>query len=1138
MEPQRREGDPALILRRAALALCVGALLVAAWPMRSCGRASPAAEAGPADAALAATKVERGAGLLRRFEFEAAEREFAEAVVADPGCPQARLGHAIAILNQTGEGAQERAIAELDAFLRDHPGDTRAEYCQALGFLFLGEPARALPRFLRAAERFPADPYAQFYAGQCCELQGDLEPARAFYGRAAELDPYLRSALLGLQRVNARLGKGNEASEALAAFNRLADNPRSRLAEFKYTRMGSLGEAPLVPQPPRARVRPGGPILAPWDPMPIDGMPPAPAVVTSILPAADLDGDGTIEFVAQVEEPAEFRIERRIVRSEPGGRWRMESATTDAMRRGRMMWGDFDNDGRVDVAFSRVDAATRIIGGGIWPTWSQSLADGSWRQHTFEGALLPSDDLVATADLDHDGDLDLVFTSPTGSGVLWNLNRPGVREPIAWERRPIDGSLAGARAAAADLDRDGDLDLLLWSAGGAAAQAWTNDRLWAWRRNGALAGFESSGPSAVVAFRRNEDGEPAIATLVGGQPGAAAALELWERGGGRWEAARRTPLDSASALWVTDLSGSGHSNIVALDGSSLVVMDAHGGIVERHEGIPPGVELAAVDMRGPVVVAPADAAGDSPRWMGPGPGRWPFAAIAVRGRIDPSQQMRSNASGIGTRLDARVGGEWVARDALPWRSNGQQPLEPVLVGLGEAPSADFVAIDWPDAVTQSELDLGPGAHRIPETQRQISSCPVIFAWDGERHRFVTDCLGVGGIGYLAGIERRGDGSLSAVYPPPRPWERVVLGDGSSLAARDGCFDIRLGEPMEEACYLDAARLVAWDVPSGWHLALDERMGINGPAPTGEARFWRRSMAPSPSSPQSGALAARDGVAADLGRADGRFIGRLAAEGVLELRFPQAIDSEAGEPALLVDGWVEYPYSSTGFAMWQASAPYQAPSIEALDPATGAWVSVVAEYGYPAGMPRQCMLPLPRSSIPAGCTSLRLRTTMELYVDAVRLAWIEPCPEARRTEVPMRAADVSAAGFAARVPRPQRRPDYDYSRRAPLWDCRVQPGAYTRFGDCTPLLARTDDAVAVFGAGEEVRLRFDAAAVRPARAGASRTWVLEVDGWCKDMDLLTGQGATLAPMPVRDPSAPTAERDALHARFNDRWAGGR
>ncbi len=1138
MEPQRRQGDPALTLRRAALALCVAALLLAALPLRSCGGAPAGGARAGGDPAAAAALVERGAGQLRKFEFEAAERTFTEAVAADPECHEACLGQAIAILNQTGDGAQERAIGLLDGVLRRSPGDLRAEYCQALGYLFLGDPVRALPRFRRAAERYPADPYAQFYAGQCCELQGELEAARGFYRRAAEVDPYLRSAALGLQRVLGRLGDEAGAGEALAEFRRLADNPRSHLAEFKYTRMGPLGEAVLPASAPRAPLAPDGPVLAEVGAMPIDGLPPAPAVVTSLLPAADLDGDGTIEFVAQVEEPEEFRIERRLVRSAPGGRWRMDAATTDAMRRGRMMWGDFDNDGRVDVAFSRVDPATRIIGGGIWPSWSQSLAGGSWQQHTFEGALLPADDLVTAADLDHDGDLDLVFTSPTGSGILWNLGRPGVREPVAWERRPVDGSLAGARACAADLDRDGDLDLVLWSPGGAAAQAWCNDRLWAWRRDASLASFESSGPGAVVAFRRNEDGEPVIAALAGGRPGSHDSMQLWERSGGAWRAGPRTRLAAASALWVTDLSGSGHANVIALDGGSLVVMDAHGGIVERHAGIPERAEMAAVDARGPVVVAPSATAGEAPRWMAPGPGRWPFAAIAVRGRIDPSQQMRSNSSGIGTRLDARVGGEWVARDALPWRSSGQQPLEPVLVGLGESPAADFVSIDWPDAVTQAELDVAAGPRTIAETQRQISSCPVIFAWDGTRHRFVTDCLGVGGIGYLAGVERRTDGSLSPVYPPPRPWERVVLGDASALAARDGAFDIRLGEPMEEACYLDAARLVAWDLPPGWHLALDERMGINGPAPTGEARFWRRSMEPAEHSPQHAALAVRDGRAADLGPVDHRFIGRLAGEAVLELRFPGAIDAGPGDPALLIDGWVEYPYSSTGFAMWQARAPYQAPSIEALDPATGRWVTVVAEFGYPAGMPRQCMLPIPAGSLPRGCGSLRLRTTMELYVDAVRIAWLEPCPEARRTELPLRKAEVAFAGFASRIPRPQRRPDYDYARRAPLWDCRMQPGAYTRYGDCTPLLARTDDAVAVFGAGEEVRLRFDAAPSPAPPEGAARTWVLEVDGWCKDMDLMTGGGAALEPMPVRDPAAPGAARDALHARFNDRWAGGR
>jgi hypothetical protein len=109
----------------------------------------------------------------------------------------------------------------------------------------------------------------------------------------------------------------------------------------------------------------------------------------------------------------------------------------------------------------------------------------------------------------------------------------------------------------------------------------------------------------------------------------------------------------------------------------------------------------------------------------------------------------------------------------------------------------------------------------------------------------------------------------------------------------------------------------------------------------------------------------DGTAADLGPADPRFIGRLAEEAVVTLEFGTPLALHAGTPAILLDGWVEYPYSSTGFAMWQARAPYQAPSIEAQDPADGSWKLVTAECGYPAGMPRRCVLPLPAASLPAG-----------------------------------------------------------------------------------------------------------------------------------------------------------------------------
>ena len=134
---------------------------------------------------------------------------------------------------------------------------------------------------------------------------------------------------------------------------------------------------------------------------------------------------------------------------------------------------------------------------------------------------------------------------------------------------------------------------------------------------------------------------------------------------------------------------------------------------------------------------------------------------------------------------------------------------------------------------------------------------------------------------------------------------------------------------------------------------------------------------------------------------------------------------------------------------------------------------------------------------------------------------QPCPAHAR----LSAVRVLARGHA------------DTLRRA-RHDCRTQPGAYTAFGDCTPLLAATDDAVAIFGAGEEVRLRFNAARAPAAVPGSGRCWVLEVDGWCKDMDLLTGEGAELGPLPLRDGRATTPERDALHARFNVRWAGGR
>ncbi|MFM8698597.1 MAG: FG-GAP-like repeat-containing protein, partial [Phycisphaerales bacterium] len=726
-------------------------------------------------------------------------------------------------------------------------------------------------------------------------------------------------------------------------------------------------------------------------PMPIDGVAAAPFEVDDLQPAADLNGDGTLDFVATLLWRAEGVVERRVVWSAPGGRWTMDPGTVDQMRRGRAFWGDLDDDGRVDAAFSAAPARHLTIATGLHASWVRQEAGGRWTEHRFTGGLEPEDSLALMADLDHDGDLDFVFTGDVDTGFLWNLGRPSATEPVAWERRSLAGAMAVARAPAADLDRDGDLDLVLWR-DDAAAQVWLNDRLWAWARDPAFAPFEASRPADVVAFRDGLDGMPVLATLTGGAVGARTTAETWRAARDGWQRASTTSVPAAIALFVADVAGSGHANILVRHADAISLLDAHGQPVDRVSDVPARAEPCVVDKRGLVLVAPAAAAGEPPQWMAPGTGRWPMAALWLRGRDDPSQQMRTNVSGIGTSVDARVGGEWVAADALPWRSAGPQALEPVIVGLGASPEASFVRVAWPDAVLQTEPSIGPGQRTITEVQRQISSCPVIFAWDGERHAFVTDCLGVGGLGYLAAVARGADGQPVPTYAPPRPWERVMLGHGAALAPRDGAYEVRLGEPMEEACYLDAARLAAFDVPDGWEMVLDERMGIAGPAPTGEARFFRRASVPVRAvvrrtgvaeSDATDAVAVRDGRAADLGPAHRRFIGRLAEDASLEFTFDVPVAAGPGEPALVVDGWVEYPYSSTGFAMWQADALPTVPALEALDPATGAWLTVVADYGYPAGMPRTAVFPVPVAALPERCRALRLRTSIELYVDHER-----------------------------------------------------------------------------------------------------------------------------------------------------------
>jgi len=95
------------------------------------------------------------------------------------------------------------------------------------------------------------------------------------------------------------------------------------------------------------------------------------------------------------------------------------------------------------------------------------------------------------------------------------------------------------------------------------------------------------------------------------------------------------------------------------------------------------------------------------------------------------------------------------------------------------------------------------------------------------------------------------------------------------------------------------------------------------------------------------------------------------------------------------------------------------------------------------------------------------------------------------------------------------------------------GYYTRLGPVDELVTNVDDAVAIIGPGDELHLEFSAA--EPAPSGWRRLFVLESNGWAKDMDLFTRDGETVGPLPST--GKPQDVRDRLHEHYNTRYQSG-
>ena len=128
---------------------------------------------------------------------------------------------------------------------------------------------------------------------------------------------------------------------------------------------------------------------------------------------------------------------------------------------------DLDGDGHKEV-LGAVFTENAVV---YWE--SSTGSPSSWTRHIIESGFGDAVSVDA-ADLDADGDLDVVGAAWGRGEVAWWSNEGGV--PIVWTRHSIDADeLFPHEVYAADVDNDGDQDVLVASTGRNRISLWYND---------------------------------------------------------------------------------------------------------------------------------------------------------------------------------------------------------------------------------------------------------------------------------------------------------------------------------------------------------------------------------------------------------------------------------------------------------------------------------------------------------------------------------------------------------------------------------------------------------------------------------------------------------------------------------------
>jgi len=1035
----------------------------------------------------------RGVAQMGQQFTERAAASFAEAFKNDPGLAQAAVNEGIALLTlqklEEAKGWFRKAIA-ID------PKSAQAWYNLGLAQHAGNELTDALASFQEAVKLDPEDADSWYFEGACYQEMRQFDKAIVIFEKTLEINPLHASAEFGLARSLQRTGHIAEARGDFARFQHLTNTKISSALGLSYGEQGHYSTVTAIEEPETAE-RAMIPVKLAAQPMISPDKEQGQAwTTTGGACMIDATGSGQMDLVLMQSGVQAIGILHQRV----GGTFdELDAAAMGLRASGHAVAcavGDFDGDGLNDLAVALDDKVLLF----------RNLGHGQFKDVTAESGIAPRNGPtgITFIDYDHDGDLDLFLTGrPIGTGgepnVLWRNNGDGT---FTEQTAPTGLGGTGKTAAAilTDFNNDRAVDLAV-TGDGPSPLIYVNPREGAYPRQPLYDGVKLPPTVGITVLDYNKDGWMDIAVTHAGAPG----LTLWRNVETPDHVSRRfeqvhLPLNGVMRGWgltPIDIDNDGWIDLAAIvetsagpkvrvfrnrgDGSFVDVSRALG-LDHVRLSAPRGLIAADVEGDGAPDLIVTQENAPPVLLRNEGANKNHFVRLDLTGFAD-------NKTALGVKVEVFANGLWQKWELAGASGYQTQAPPQILVGLGQSSGIDLLRILWPTGVLQDEIDLPQQrVIAIKEADRRGSSCPVLFAWDGHRYKFVTDVIGAAVVGHWFTPTHRN-------IPNPGEWVKI---DGSNVKLVDGKISVRFMEPMEEVNYIDQLRLIAVDHPEDVEVNPDERFLDGPPFASGSVVASGETRLP---------MGAWDGEGRDV-LGELRHRDHVFASGFSVLPYDglanlHALTLDLGElkPGaplrLLMTGYVNYFSATSLYAAWQAGIKEIPPYVEAELP-DGTWRRIPGDAGFPAGLERTIVVDL-TGKLPAGTRRIRLMTNLQIYWDQVMIDQSTNA-EAQTTDIPLASALLHFRGYPKQIEGASPGDlDYDYNLVSLTGPFQRERGNYTHFGDVTQLLKNIDDRFVVFGSGEEIAAEFDAENLPTLPAHWKRDYFFYANGFVKDMD---------------------------------------